>query len=144
MKIMEIAIAEAHKALQCGEIPVGCVIARDNEIIAQTHNMCESENCCTCHAEMNAINTATRITGRKTLEDCDMYVTLEPCPMCAGAIINARIKRLFIGANEPKSGCFGSVSDFNKLPFNHKVETYYGINEDECSLLMKDFFRTKR
>ena len=142
--MMELALKQAYLASQQGEIPVGCVIVQNNKIIAAAHNTCETNSNCTQHAEINAINSALAILNKKSLEDCDMYVTVEPCPMCAGAIINAKIKRLYIGAPEPKSGCFGSVSDFNMLSFNHKVEVYHGINEEESGQLMKDFFKDKR
>ena len=144
LKFMETAISEAQKAFLQGEIPVGCVIVKNGKIIARTHNTTQKNKNSVCHAEMNAIMQAIEVTGEKDLRDCDVYVTLEPCPMCAGAFINLKVKRLFIGAPEPKSGCFGSVSDFNMLNFNHKIEVYYGICEDSCKKLMTDFFKSKR
>jgi len=141
---MEKAIEEAKHAFSSGEIPVGCVIVHKDEIIASSHNTTVKECNDLCHAEINAINKAIGVLNTKNLTDCELYVTLEPCPMCAGAIVNAKIKRLFIGAPEPKSGCFGSVINFNSLGFNHKPEVYYGICEDSCKQLMKDFFKNKR
>lgn len=140
MKFMESALNEAIKASDINEIPVGCVITYNDEIIASSHNTTIKDNDCTCHAEINALKQAMKKKGERILDDCDMYVTLEPCPMCAGAIINAKIKRLYIGAPEPKSGCFGSVTDFNRLPFNHKTEVYHGICEDKCRNVIQDFF----
>lgn len=144
MKFMEYAINEAKKASAQGEIPVGCVITHNGKIIASQHNTTIQDNNATHHAEMNAISQASALLGERYLSECDMYVTLEPCPMCAGAIINSKIKRLYIGAQEPKSGCFGSVIDFNKLSLNHKPEVYYGICEDECADIMKQFFERLR
>ncbi len=144
MKFMEEAIFEAKKAYNNDEVPVGCVIVKDGQIVARAHNTVIKNNDVTCHAEINAIKSALNSLKSKSLSECDVYVTLEPCPMCAGALINAKAKRIYIGAMEPKSGCFGSITDFNKLSFNHKPEIYYGINEDECTELMKNFFESKR
>ena len=144
MKFMDISIEEAKKAFSESEVPVGCVIVSDGEIIAQSHNTTEKEKDSTCHAETNAIKAALKKLGTKSLENCELYVTVEPCPMCAGAIINSKIKRVYIGTSEPKSGCFGSKIDFNTLGFNHTPEVYIGINEDECKKLMTDFFKNKR
>ena len=141
---MDLAIKEAKKAYNDDEVPVGCVITRNGVVIAKSHNETNAKCNSTCHAEMTAIQKALKKTVNKDLPDCEMYVTLEPCPMCAGAIINAKIKRLYIGAMEPKSGCFGSITDFNKLKFNHKTDVYYGIGEEECANLLKDFFKNKR
>ena len=144
MKFMESAVNEAKKAFIKNEIPVGCVITCNDNIIASSHNTTIDESDCTCHAEINALKLAMKNKGERILDDCDMYVTLEPCPMCAGAVINAKIKRLYIGAMEPKSGCFGSVVDFNKLSFNHKPEVYYGICEDKCKEIIISFFEKLR
>ncbi len=144
MKFMNMAINEAIKAYNIGEVPVGCIITRKGEVIASSHNTVVKENMSLCHAELIAISDAVKTLKTKELCECDMYVTLEPCPMCAGAIINSKIKRLYIGAMEPKSGCFGSIVDFNQLEFNHKPEVYYGICEDECKKLMTEFFRELR
>ena len=144
LKFMDAAIIEAKKAFSDNEVPVGCVIVHNGQIIAQSHNTTEKESDATCHAEINAIKEAEKFLKKKVLNECDMYVTLEPCPMCAGAIINSKIKRIYIGAEEPKSGCFGSKIDFNKIGFNHTPEVYMGISEEECKNLMKDFFEKKR
>ena len=144
MKFMEAAIAEAKKAFANEDIPVGCIITDGKNVISASHNTVSKEKDITCHAEINAIKCAISSLGTKDLRDCDVYVTLEPCPMCAGALINAKVKHIYIGAMEPKSGCFGSKIDFNKLEFNHKPEIYYGICEDECSKLLIDFFENKR
>ena len=144
MKYMEFAISKAKEAFLQDEIPVGCVIVKNGNIIAKAHNTTIMDNNDTHHAEINAINQAIKILKDKNLTDCEIYVTLEPCPMCAGAIINSKIKRLYIGASEPKSGCFGSVVDFNNLSFNHKPEVYHGICEEECKNIMKEYFKNKR
>jgi len=142
---MEIAIREAMIAAEEGEIPVGAVIVKDRLIISRAHNLRERTGSATAHAEILAINEACRILGRWRLDDCDLYVTLEPCPMCAGAIINARIRRLYFGAYDPKAGAVGSVVDLLRMPaFNHTPEIYEGIMESECGKLLSDFFRTRR
>ena len=139
-KYMSMAINAAKKAYSDGEIPVGAVIVKDNEIISISANTVEKEKCALCHAEINAIKVASQICG-KYLDDCDIYVTIEPCAMCTGAIINSRIKRLYIGADEPKTGCCGSKFDLvTKNHFNHNIEVYYGIMEKECKKLIQDFF----
>lgn len=144
LDFMKMAVAEAKKAYNLNEIPVGCVITYKGQVISQAHNTCVEYKDVTCHAELIAIKKAIEYLGEKDLKECDIYVTLEPCPMCAGAIINTKIKRLYIGAMEPKSGCFGSKIDFTRLGFNHSPEVYYGICEDECRKLMKDFFNKLR
>ncbi len=145
MKYMDIALDEARKAFNADEIPVGAVIVKDNKIIAKAHNTSEVMRDCTCHAEINAIKEACRVFESKTLEGCELYVTLEPCAMCSGAIINARIKRLYISAPEPKSGCCGSkVNLMHESLFNHNTEVYWGFNEDESKELMQEFFKLKR
>ncbi len=145
MKQMDKALEEAKIAYKNGEIPVGAVISLNGEIIASTHNTSENEKDPTCHAEINAIRKACKHLDSKTLDNCEMYVTLEPCAMCAGAIINARIKRLYIGASEPKTGCCGSKVNLTESGlFNHNVEVYYGFGEEESQKLMKDFFENIR
>ena len=141
---MELAIKEAKKAFDCDEVPVGCVITDGKNIIATAYNTTKKDNDNTCHAEINAIKKAISVLGTKDIKDCDVYVTLEPCPMCAGALINTKAKRIYIGTMEPKSGCFGSKSDFNTMGFNHKPEIYYGICEEDCSKLLVNFFKNKR
>ncbi|MBR2404169.1 MAG: nucleoside deaminase [Clostridia bacterium] len=143
MNYMKLALGEAQKAYDENEVPIGAVIVKDGIVIASSHNKCEKEKDCTCHAEMNAIKAAMKMTGEKVLDSCEMYVTVEPCAMCAGAIANARIRRVYIGCEEPKTGCMGSVTNLaNMLP--HKCEVYYGFCEDECKSIMKKFFESKR
>lgn len=145
MKHMTQAIAEARKAFDENEVPVGAAIVCNGEIIASNHNTTEQQCDATCHAELNAIKSACKVLSSKYLDECDMYVTVEPCPMCMGAIINSKIKRVYIGAPEPKSGCCGSVINLAKTGmFNHTPEIYHGISEDECKAIMKAFFSDKR
>lgn len=145
MKFMDEALIEAKKAFDEDEIPVGAVIALEGKIIARAKNTSEKDKDCTCHAEINAIKKACKALDSKTLDNCEMYVTLEPCAMCSGAIINARIKRLYIGAMEPKTGCcLSKVNLMESGLFNHNVEVYYSIGEEESAHLLKSFFVTKR
>ena len=141
---MELAIEQAKIAGAEGEVPVGAVIVKDKKVIATGRNRRESENNALCHAELEAINNACKALGSWRLGDCDLYVTLEPCPMCAGAVINARIRRVYYGAFDSKAGSFGSLIDFNHLHYNHKPEIYAGIMEDECSSLLSEFFEKLR
>jgi tRNA(adenine34) deaminase len=142
---MNEALKEARKAYKKGETPVGAVIVRDAKVIARGHNQKENRNDPTHHAEISAIRKACKSLSTWRLNDCDMYVTLEPCAMCAGAIIQARLGRLFIGAVDPKAGAAGSVIDVLKVDrFNHKVEVNYGIMVEECSLVLKEFFKELR
>lgn len=142
---MNDAIKQAHKAFLEGEVPVGCVIVKDNKIISEAHNLCETNHNATHHAEMLAINDAIEKLGEKYLIDCSLYVTLEPCPMCAGAIINSRIKRVYIGCLDKNAGCAESVYKLLKDGmFNHTPEVYIGIEEEKCSKILKDFFKDKR
>jgi len=127
-----------------GEVPVGAVIVKDGEIIATGRNRRETEKNALHHAEIEAINNACKALGGWRLFGCDLYVTLEPCPMCAGAIINSRIKTVYFGAYDNKAGSFGSVADFNRLPYNHKPEIIAGVMEEECSKLLSDFFKKLR
>jgi len=142
---MKQALKEAGKAAAKGEIPVGAVIVKDGRIISRGHNKKERKNDPTFHAEMSAIRKASLKLGTWRLNDCDMYATLEPCPMCAGAIIQARIRRVYIGAPDPKAGAAGSVVNlFAEDRFNHKVEAVWGILEEECSSALKNFFAQLR
>ena len=129
-----------------GEIPVGAVIVRDGEIIGEGRNLRESKKSALSHAEIEAIKEANRNLADWRLDDCEMYVTLEPCVMCTGAIINSRIKKVVFGAFEPKSGACSSDSVVNlfSLPFNHSPEVYGGICEKECAEIMTKFFKDKR
>ena len=140
-KFMEEALKQAKKAYEKGEIPVGAVIVKDNKIIARAYNEKEEKKDTTRHAEIIAIQKASKKLNAWRLSDCEMYVTLEPCSMCAGALIQARIKKLYIGTMDEKTGAVGSVLNlFNDYTFNHKVETETGIMEKECGEILKKFF----
>ncbi len=141
---MKEALAEAKKAAQTGEVPVGAVIVKDGEIIARAHNLRETEKNALCHAEIMAINEACKKLGGWRLSSCELYVTLEPCPMCAGAIVNSRIKRVVYGAKDAKAGAMGSVMNFNFYPLNHKPEIVSGVMADECAKTLTAFFTLKR
>ena len=141
---MRAAIEAAKQSEAEGEVPVGAVIVKDGEIIATGRNRRENGKNALYHAELEAIDKACKALGGWRLFQCDLYVTLEPCPMCAGAIINSRIRSVYYGASDIKAGSFGSVTDFNALPYNHKPEIYAGIMEEECKALLTDFFRKLR
>jgi len=143
-KFMHKAMCLAREAAQMGEVPVGAVIVKDGEIIATGKNERESKQNALSHAEIEAINTACKKLGSWRLDGCEMYVTLEPCPMCTGAIINSRIKTLIFGAYDSKAGSVDSVVNLCDLPYNHKVEVYGGICEDECLEILKKFFNDLR
>lgn len=143
-KFMERAIELAKESALEGEVPVGAVIVRDGEIISEGRNRREKDKNALGHAELEAIDNACRELGGWRLWQCELYVTLEPCPMCAGAIINSRIKKVYFGAYDSKAGSFGSVIDFNSLPYNHKPELEGGVMGDECAQLLKDFFKDLR
>ncbi|MDD3702542.1 MAG: tRNA adenosine(34) deaminase TadA [Caldicoprobacterales bacterium] len=142
---MREALAEAQKAYQLDEVPIGAVVVKNGEVIGRGHNLRESKKDPTLHAEIIAIRQAAAVLGGWRLTDCDLYVTIEPCPMCAGAILQARIRRLIFGARDPKAGCAGSL--YNLLEdtrFNHRTEVTEGILKDSCSLIIKEYFRQKR
>lgn len=144
-KFMKAALKEAKKAYDKLEVPVGAVIVKDRKIIARAHNLKETKNDTTKHAEILAIQKASKKLNSWRLIDCEMYVTLEPCSMCAGALINSRIKKVYIGASDPKTGAVGSV--FNLLEdytFNHKVEYEKGVMQEECENILKEFFKELR
>ena len=141
---MEMALAEAKAAAKEGEIPVGAVIAKDGEVIAMAHNNREATGDATGHAELLAIREACRALGGWHLEACELYVTLEPCPMCAGAVANARIKKVYFGAYDTKMGAVSSVIDLSKYNFNHRFEAEGGILKDECAFMLSDFFKKLR
>ena len=143
-KYMEQAVLLAQKAGLEGEIPVGAVIVQNGEIIATGRNRRETEKNALGHAEIEAIYNACKRLGRWRLDDCELYVTLEPCPMCAGAIINARFKKLVYGAYDDKAGSCDSVVNLFSLPYNHKPEIWSGICEQECSKILSDFFKNMR
>ena len=141
---MEKALELARQSANEGEVPVGAVIVKDNKIIACGRNRRELGKNALYHAEIEAIDNACKALGGWRLWQCEMYVTLEPCPMCAGAIINSRIKAVYYGASDNKAGSFGSVTDFNRLPYNHKPEIYAGIMADEAQNLLTEFFYNLR
>jgi tRNA(adenine34) deaminase len=144
-EFMKEALAEARKAKDAGEIPVGAVIVRNGEIIARGHNTTEMSKDPTSHAEMNAIREASKVLGGWRLIGCDMYVTLEPCCMCAGALVWARIENLYIGASDPKAGACGSLMDIPEDGrLNHTIRVHRGIMENECSEIVREFFRDLR
>jgi tRNA(adenine34) deaminase len=138
---MREALKEAHKAYEINEVPIGAVIVKDGEIVGRGFNQKESLKDATLHSEITAIKEACNNLGGWRLPGCTMYVTLEPCPMCAGAIVNSRIDRLVIGAKDLKTGACGSVLDItNNKMLNHQPEVKFGILEEECSKLLKEFF----
>ena len=141
---MEKALELARQSANEGEVPVGAVIVKDNKIIACGRNRRELGKNALYHAEIEAIDNACKVLGGWRLWQCEMYVTLEPCPMCAGAIINSRIKAVYYGASDNKAGSFGSVADFNRLPYHHKPEIYAGIMADEAQALLTEFFYNLR
>ena len=144
-KFMQEALKEAQKAYKKLEVPVGAVIVKNGEIIAKAHNLKETKKDTTKHAEILAIQRASKKIGAWRLLDCEMYVTLEPCSMCAGAIINSRIKKIYIGANDEKTGAAGSVFNlFEDYTFNHKVEVQKGILKEDCEKILKNFFKELR
>lgn len=142
---MKEALKEARKALEIEEVPVGAVIVKDGKIISRAHNTKETKKDATCHAEILAIKKACKKLDSWRLLDCEMYVTLEPCSMCAGALINARIKKLYIGTDDNKTGACGSVLNLlEDYKFNHKVEIEYNICKEECEEILKKFFKELR
>lgn len=144
-KYMKAAIREAKKAYKLEEVPIGCVIVRENKIIARGYNRRNTDKNTLAHAEISAIKKASKKTGDWRLEDCTMYVTLEPCQMCAGAIVQSRLGKVVIGSMNPKAGCAGSVINLLQMKqFNHQVEMETGILEEECSVMLSGFFQELR
>lgn len=144
-KYMREAMRQAKKAWKLLEVPIGCVIVQNGRIIARGYNRRNTDKNTLSHAELNAIRRASRKTGDWRLEDCTLYVTLEPCQMCAGAIVQARIGRVVIGAMNPKAGCAGSILNLLEMPqFNHQVQVERGVLGEECSAMMTEFFRELR
>lgn len=142
---MKEAIREAQKAFDLGEVPIGAVVVKEGEIIGRGHNLTETEGDATCHAEMMAIREASKNLGGWRLAGCSMYVTVEPCAMCGGALVWSRMERLYIGTMDPKAGACGSVMDVVDNPkLNHRIEVDTGIMEEECKELMKKFFHELR
>lgn len=145
IKYMREAIRQAKKAYQNGDVPIGCVIVYEDKIIGRGYNRRNKDKTTLAHAEILAIKKASKFMGDWRLEKCRMYVTLEPCQMCAGAILQARIPEVVIGCMNPKAGCAGSVINLlNMDGFNHRVDITKGVLEDECSSLMKEFFADLR
>lgn len=138
------ALAEARRAAALGEVPVGAVIVCDGEIVARAHNRRETDRMATAHAELLAIEQACRALGGWRLSRCALYVTLEPCPMCAGAIVNARVGRVVFGAKDAKGGAMGSVLCMNAYPLNHKPTVEQGLCEKDCADVLRCFFERKR
>ncbi len=143
-QFMKLAIDEARLAAKMGEIPVGAVIVKEGKVIAKGHNTRETEQSALGHAEINAIKEACRCLGSWRLDDCEIYITMEPCPMCAGAIINARIKTVVFGSYDLKMGSFDSVVNLATLNYDFKPEIYGGICEEECTAIVKNFFKELR
>lgn len=141
---MSLALEQAALAAGEGEIPVGCVIVKDGVVIGRGRNRREGENSALAHAEIEAIAMANKALGSWRLTGCELYVTLEPCPMCAGAIINARIPRVVYGASDKKAGSCGSVCDLFSMAYNHHPEVDAGMMEEECASVLTDFFRQLR
>lgn len=144
-RYMKEALKQAKKADKIDEVPIGCVIVYEDKIIARAYNRRNIDKNTLAHAELLAIKKASKVLGDWRLEDCTMYVTLEPCQMCAGAIVQARIKRVVVGSMNPKAGCAGSVLNLLQMDeFNHQVELETGVMEEECSRMLKDFFKRLR
>ena len=141
---MRLALQEAEKAAACGEIPVGAVIVKNDTIIATSHNLRETDRDATAHAEILCIREANRKLGGWRLTGYTLYVTLEPCPMCAGAILNARLDRVVFGAYDSRAGSFGSLINLASSPYNHRPELTGGVLEEEAKALMVAFFKGKR
>ena len=141
---MSLALELAREAAKLGEVPVGAVAVWDGEVVGTGFNRRETGKNALAHAELEAIDAACRKLGGWRLHRCDLYVTHEPCPMCAGAIVNARIRRVVFGARDPKAGCFGSVSDFAALPFNHRPEVVGGVLAEACAAELSAFFQRLR
>ena len=144
-KYMREAMRQARKAWALMEVPIGCVIVQNGKIIARGYNRRNTDKNTLSHAELNAIRKASKKTGDWRLEDCTMYITLEPCQMCAGAIVQARMGRVVIGAMNPKAGCAGSILNLLEMPeFNHQVQVERGVVGEECSEMLTEFFKELR
>ncbi len=144
-KYMREALKEARKAIRLGEVPIGCVIVYQDKIIGRGYNKRNTKKTALAHAELIAIEKASKVMGDWRLEDCVMYVTLEPCQMCSGAIVQARIKKVVVGTMNPKAGCAGSILNLLQMKeFNHQVELETGVLEEECTKVLQDFFQDLR
>ena len=144
-KYMKEALKQAKKARALEEVPIGCVIVHEGKIIARGYNRRNTDKNTLAHAEITAINKASKVIGDWRLEECTLYVTLEPCQMCSGAIVQARIPQVVIGCKNPKAGCAGSILNVLQMPeFNHQVEIMDGVLEEECSRMLTTFFKELR
>lgn len=144
-KYMRQALSQAKKAADLGEVPIGCIIVYQDKVIGRGYNRRKTDKNTLSHAELNAIRKASKKMGDWRLEECTMYVTLEPCQMCSGAIVQARIPRVVIGCMNPKAGCAGSILNILQEPkFNHQVDITYSVLEEECSTMLTDFFKGLR
>lgn len=144
-KYMKEAIRQAKKAYALGEVPIGCVIVYDGKIIGRGYNRRNTDKSTLSHAEIIAIRKASKVIGDWRLEECTLYVTLEPCQMCAGAIVQARIPRVVMACMNPKAGCAGSILNILDMPqFNHQVEAVRGVMEEECAQMLRNFFKELR
>ncbi len=141
---MQAALEEAKKAAALGEVPIGAVMVHEGKIIARAHNRRETEKNALLHAEVMVIDQACRMLGGWRLPNCQLYVTLEPCCMCAGAIVNSRVEKVVYGAKDHRAGALGSVLNLNAYPLNHKPEVICGVLESECLAVLKDFFAARR
>lgn len=145
LKYMKEAKRQARKAYSLGEVPIGCVIVHEGKIIGRGYNRRNTDKNTLAHAEITAIRKASKVIGDWRLEECTLYVTLEPCQMCAGAIVQARIPRVVMACMNPKAGCAGSILNILDMPqFNHQVEVVSGVMEEECSRMLKEFFKELR
>lgn len=144
-KYMKEALRQARKAYKLGDVPIGCVIVYEGKVIARGYNRRNADKNTLSHAELNTIKKASKALGDWRLDDCEMYVTLEPCQMCAGAIVQSRIKKVYMGAMNPKAGCAGSILNLLQVDkFNHQVEMEEGVLGEECGKLLKSFFKDLR
>lgn len=141
---MGLALELARRAAALGEVPVGAVVVKDGEVVGEGYNLREGAKNALAHAELIAIRDACRRLGGWRLWQCDLYVTLEPCPMCTGAAINSRMVRVVYGAKDPRAGCCGSLIDLTALPFNHRPQLVGGVREAECADLLREFFARLR
>ena len=145
IKYMKEALKQAKKAYALGEVPIGCVIVYEDKIISRGYNRRNTDKNTLAHAEITAINRASKKMGDWRLEDCTLYVTLEPCQMCSGAIVQSRITNVVMGCMNPKAGCGGSILNILEMPeFNHQVNVTRGVMEEECSQILQDFFKELR
>ncbi len=144
-KYMREALKEAKKATRLGEVPIGCIIVYEDKIIGRGYNKRNTKKTTLAHAELIAIEKASKALGDWRLEECTMYITLEPCQMCSGAIVQARVKKVVIGTMNPKAGCAGSILNILQMKeFNHQVEMEIGILEEECTMVLQSFFKELR